>query len=192
MRCGTWLTGMPLLTLAIACGPRVPPAGPPRTIPAVVPVCPPPARPEPPPPPAPSIEACGDPATSDQSAGSPDDTVTADPAVTFVSTGGYWESGRARGVYRVVVKTYCGEHCTEQVLLEQIRQSLTLPDKIRSAVPVPETAPLRVEGVDFWPSGKWTGEIEFRLTDEDSKQPSRLCLRVRDEKNTARSGPCAR
>jgi hypothetical protein len=115
---------------------------------------------------------------------------TADPAVTFVSTGGYWESGSAHGRYRVVVKTHCGEQCSEELLLEQIDESART-GSIRLVFPVPETAPMRVESVNFWPSGKWTGEIEFRLTDDDGKHPSRLCLNVADQKNAAWRGPCA-
>jgi hypothetical protein len=110
--------------------------------------------------------------------------------VTFVSAGGYWESGSAHGRYRVVVKTDCSEHCAEQVLLEQIDESAPT-GTIRQVLPVPETAPMRVESVNFWPSGKWTGQIEFRLTDDDGKQSSRLCLQVTDQKNVARNGACA-
>jgi hypothetical protein len=115
---------------------------------------------------------------------------TADPAITFVSSGGYWEFGGAHGRYRVVVKTRCGEHCAEEVILEQIDESApTL--SIRQAIPVPETGPMRVDSVNFWPTGKWTGEIEFRLTDDDGKHSSRLCLNVADQRSTARSGSCA-
>jgi hypothetical protein len=87
------------------------------------------------------------------------------------------------------VKTHCGEHCLEEVILEQIDESAP-GGAIRRAVPVPETAPLRVESVNFWPTGKWSGEIEFRLTDDQGKSPARLCLKVADGNNTARSGPC--
>ena len=45
--------------------------------------------------------------------------------------------------------------------LEQIDESAP-GGTIRQAIPVPETAPLRVESVNFWPTGKWNGEIEFR------------------------------
>jgi hypothetical protein len=109
--------------------------------------------------------------------------------VTLVSAGGYWESGSAHGRYRVVVKTHCGEHCVEEVLLEQVEESAA-GGNIRQVVPVPGTAPMRVESVNFWPSGKWTGQIEFRLTDDDGKRPSRLCLNATTRNNTARKGPC--
>ena len=78
----------------------------------------------------------------DQGAILPGANATADPAVTFVSSGGYWESDRAHGRSRVVVKTHCGEHCAEEVILEQIDESAPALG-IRQAVPVPETAPMR-------------------------------------------------
>jgi hypothetical protein len=115
---------------------------------------------------------------------------TADPSVTLVATGGYWQSDKARGRFRVIVKTHCGEHCAEEVLLEQLDESP--PDeRIHQVVPVPETSPMRVESVNFWPAGKWNGEVEFRLTDDDGKHRSLLCLKIGPSgKYESRSGPC--
>jgi hypothetical protein len=117
-------------------------------------------------------------------------TESAHPSVTFVDTGGYWEAGSVRGFYRVAVKTYCGEHCREQVLLEQLDESL--PERsIRRIVEVPETSPMRLQSVDFWPTGKRNGEIELRLADDDGKQGTLLCLEVApSEQYVARTGPC--
>lgn len=129
----------------------------------------------------------GKPSNGDQAA---DPAFTAHPAVTFVAAGGYWESGTASGTYRVIVKTHCGEHCAEEVLLEQVDESP--PDgSIHRVVPVPETSTMRVESVNFWPSGKWNGEVEFRLTDDDGKQRALLCLDIAEGgKHESRSGPC--
>jgi hypothetical protein len=193
MRCGTLLAGSLALILASACGPSVPQQHSSQFSATASPVCPRLASQDPSsarPLPAPSTDAGVDPVTGDQSTISHAGASTADPAVTFVSAGGYWESGSAHGRYRVVVKTRCGEHCSEEVLLEQIDESGPT-GSIRQVVPVPETAPMRVESVNFWPSGRWTGEIEIRLTDDDGKHPSRLCLNVTDQKNAARHGPCA-
>jgi len=175
------------LILTSACGPRVrEPKSSPATS-AAVPLCPSPAPQDPP-----LGPSRGDESSQDHKPRPvlPSGTQTADPAVTFVSAGGYWESGSARGRYRVVVKTHCGEHCVEEVLLEQIDESAA-GGSIRRVVPVPETAPMRVESVNFWPTGKWNGEVEFRLTGDDGKHSSRLCLKVTDGNNTTRNGPCA-
>jgi hypothetical protein len=180
--------------LAPACGPSVAPPSSSRFIATAAPVCPTPTSqdhsPTPSPSSAPSSEAQLGLPPGERGAILPAATSTADPAVTFVSSGGYWESGSAHGRYRVVVKTHCGEHCAEEVILEQIDESAPVLG-IRQAVPVPETAPMRVDSVNFWPSGKWIGQIEFRLTDDDGKRSSRLCLNVTDQRNTARSGACA-
>jgi hypothetical protein len=116
---------------------------------------------------------------------------TAHPAVTLVATGGYWETQGAHGLYRIVVVTHCGEHCVEDVILEQIDESgseLT----VHQAVAVKETAAGRVQAVEFWPSGKWTGELEFLLSD-DRGQRSRMCLRILTPENRkASKGACPR
>lgn len=122
----------------------------------------------------------------------PVNETTAHPTVTLVAAGGYWETAAARGRYRVVVKTHCGEHCVEEVLLEQIDESVP-EGRIRRVASVPETRPGRVGRVEFWPSGKWTDEIEFVLTDDSGKERSRLCLKVgTDVRHAARTGPCPR
>jgi hypothetical protein len=180
--------------LAPACGSSVPHPSSSRFTATAAPVCPPATSQAPSTTPSSSPAAPSEARVSlplrDQGAILLAADATADPAVTFVSSGGYWESGSAHGRYRVVVKTHCGEHCAEEVILEQIDESAPALG-IRQAVPVPETAPMRVDSVNFWPSGKWTGEIEFRLIDDDSKHSSRLCLNVTHQRNTARSGSCA-
>jgi len=105
--------------------------------------------------------------------------------------GGYWESGNARGRYRVVVKTHCREHCGEEVILEQLDETVH-GGGVRRRIPVPETAPMGVENVNFWPTGRWTGAIEFLLHDDRGKNASRLCLTVTGENTKVRQGSCQR
>jgi hypothetical protein len=117
---------------------------------------------------------------------------TVEPHVTFVSAGGYWESERRYGHYRVVVVTHCADYCTEDVFLEQIDFG-SIVAGIVHAVSVPQTKPLKVVNAAFYPDLKWQNQIELHLADVRHEQFSRLCLTIAAGLElSSRSGPCER
>lgn len=111
--------------------------------------------------------------------------------VTWVESGGYWEKGEQRGVYRVVVRKRCSpEHCYDIAQLEWMEDG-SPSAKVVKTVRITEVGGLTVvAGLRFVFSKPTHLEIRQEATIGEDKSTHCLTLGL-PGKYVAKSGACS-
>jgi hypothetical protein len=115
-----------------------------------------------------------------------------DPTISFVETGGAWDSGTRRGYYRAVVQTRCSpEHCRDRLfvqwVMERPRLGVVATRFIREVGDLTHVTKVRL----VLGSGGTKLEVHHEADGSDEKWVRCLLLSV-EGRYTEHEGACAR